>query len=52
MRDDVRRFMREHLYLLRVADWAKVNLTSVFDHLNLTPSEPAPLLPAEDRDKK
>lgn len=45
LRKDFRRFMAEHLYLLRIADWTKVNLANIFDHLNLTPTEPPPLLP-------
>lgn len=48
VRQDIRRFMAEHLYLLRVADWTKINLGSLFDHLNLTPSEPPPRLPDKD----
>lgn len=48
VRNDVRRFMGEHLYLLRVADWTKVNLSHLFDHLNLTPTEPPPRLPDRD----
>lgn len=48
IRADMRRFMAEHLYLLRVADWTKVNLSSLFDHLSLTPTEPPPRLPDKD----
>lgn len=48
IRRDMRRFMAEHLYLLRVTDWAKVNLSSVFDHLSLSPTEPPPRLPDRD----
>lgn len=47
LRTDFRRFMGEHLYLLRIADWTKVNLANLFDHLNLTPTEPPPILPNE-----
>lgn len=49
LRNDFRRFMAEHLYLLRIADWTKVNLGSVFDHLHLTPTEPPPVLPVDQR---
>lgn len=48
LRHDTRRFMREHLYLLRVADWSKVNLANLFDHLSLTPTEPPPILPKDE----
>jgi len=49
MRADFRRFMAEHLFLLRVADWTTVNLPTLFDHLGLTPTEPPPVLPREQK---
>jgi hypothetical protein len=42
IRSTVKRFMSEHLYLLRVTDWGKVNLGTVMDHLGITPTEPPP----------
>jgi hypothetical protein len=47
LRDDQRRFMREHLYLLRVTDWGKVNLVNVFEQLDIQLTEPPPILPLD-----
>jgi hypothetical protein len=42
IRTNIKRFMGEHLYLLRVADWSKVNLGTVMEHLKIMPTEPPP----------
>lgn len=42
MHKDMRRFMKEHLWLLGMADWTKVTVTEIMRQLNITNSAEPP----------
>jgi hypothetical protein len=40
MSNDIRRFMREHLWLLAMADWTKTSVQAIMHHLNINGTSP------------